>query len=82
MKVYLFGWLEDYKTVWEALGELELIPETKLVETVKTMIEEERINPDLFEDAEEGEYDIENMDVDMAVKILEDDGYTVKEYEI
>lgn len=81
-KIYLIGYFEDCKYPGEVLNELELIPESKLVETVKTMIDEERINPDLFEEDEEGEYDVENMDVKMAIKILEDDGYTVEEYEI
>ena len=28
------------------------------------------------------EYDVENMDVAMAIKILKDDGYTVEEYNL
>jgi hypothetical protein len=43
------------------------------------MIDEEQICPETIED---GEYDIENMDVAMAIEILDDDGYTVKEYNI
>jgi len=79
-KFYLVIYMGEVDYPYEVLRNLEVIPETKLVETVKTMIEEERINPDLFEDAEEGEYDVENMDVAMAIKILEDDGYTVQEH--
>lgn len=81
-KIYLIGYFEDCKYPGEVLNELELIPESKLVETVKTMIDEERICPDLFDEDEDGEYDVENMDVKMAIKILEDDGYTVETYEL
>lgn len=81
-KIYLIGYFEDCKYPGEVLNELELIPENKLVETVKTMIDEERICPDLFDEDEDGEYDVENMDVKMAIKILEDDGYTVETYEL
>lgn len=79
MKVYLVGYFEDCKWASEVLQELELIPEDKMVETVKTMIDEERIYSGTIE---EGDYDIENMDVAMAIKILEDDGYTVEEYNL
>lgn len=78
-KVYLVGFFEDYKSICEALSGVELIPENKLVEHVKTMIDEGRINPETIED---GGYDIENMDVAMAIKILDGDGYTVKEYNL
>lgn len=81
-KIYLIGYFEDCKYPGEVLNELELIPESKLVETVKTMIDEERICPDLFDEDEDGEYDVENIDVKMAIKILEDDGYTVETYEL
>lgn len=81
-KIYLIGYFEDCKYPGEVLNELELIPENKLVETVKTMIDEERICPDLFDEDEDGEYDVENMDVKMAIKILEDDGYTVETYKL
>jgi len=82
MKIYLMGYFDDCKWPSEVLNELELIPENKLVETVKTMIDEERICPDLFDEDEDGEYDVENMDVVMAIKILKDDGYTVEEYDL
>ena len=54
-KIYLIGYFEDCKYPGEVLNELELIPESKLVETVKTMIDEERICPDLFDEDEDGE---------------------------
>jgi hypothetical protein len=79
MKVYLVGFFEDYKSVPEFLSSIDLIPESKLVEHVKTMIDEEQICPETIED---GEYDIENMDVAMAIEILDNDGYTVKEYNL
>lgn len=82
MKIYLIGYFEDCKWPGEVLNELELIPENKLVETVKTMIDEERICTDLFDEDEDGEYDVENMDIKMAIKILKDDGYTVEEYDL
>lgn len=79
MKVYLVGFFEDYKSVPEFLSNIDLIPESKLVEHVKVMIDEEQICPETIED---GEYDIENMDVAMAIEILDGDGYTVKEYNL
>ena len=79
MKIYLIGYFEDCKWPSEVLQELELIPEDKMVETVKTMIDEERICPITIE---EGEYDVEHMTTEMAIQILQDDGYTVEEYNI
>lgn len=78
-KVYLVGFFEDYKSVPEFLSNIDLIPESKLVEHVKVMIDEEQICPETIED---GGYDIENMDVAMAIEILDGDGYTVKEYDL
>ena len=77
MKVYLVIYMGEIDYPDEVLEELELIPESKIVETVKTMIEEERICPETIED---GKYDIENIDVVTAIKILDADGWTVKEY--
>jgi len=79
MKIYLMGYFEDCKWPSEVLNELELIPENKLVETVRMMIQEERICPETIE---EGEYDLENMTPEIAIQILQDDGYTVEEYDL
>ena len=79
MKIYLVGFFENYKSVCEFLSNIDLIPANKLVEHVKVMIDEEQICPETIED---GGYDIENMNVSMAIKILENDGYTIKEYNI
>lgn len=78
-KVYLVGYFEDYKSICEVLNGIELVPDNKLVGYVKKMIDEECINPETIED---GGYDIENMNVPMAIKILENDGYTIKEYNL
>lgn len=79
MKVYLVVYMGDIDYPDEVLEYLELISESKIVETVKTMIEEERIYPETIEDEE---YNINNMTVKDAVKLLEDDGWTVKEYDL
>ena len=78
MKVYLIGYFEDCKYPSEVLQELELIPEEKMVETVKDMISEGRIYSGTIED---NNYDITKLTVEMAIQILESDGWTVKEYE-
>lgn len=79
MKVYLVGYFEDYKSVNEVLSSIFLIPKSKLVDYVKMLINEECICPDTIKD---GGYDIENMDVFMAINILENDGFIVKEYDL
>lgn len=79
MKVYLVVYMGEVDYPYEVLENLELIPESKMVETVKQMIEDERINQDLILDEE---YNINNMTVKDAVKLLEDDGWTVKEYDL
>lgn len=79
MKLYLIGYFDDLHYVGEFLNELEIIPEKNLVDTVKTMIDEERICPDTITDYE---YDLSKLNVPMAVRILKDDGYTVKTYTI
>ena len=79
MKVYLVVYMGEVDYPDEVLENLELIPESKIVETVKTMIEDERIDTDLILDEE---YNINNMTVKDAVKLLEDDGWTVKEYDL
>ena len=79
MKVYLIGYFEDCKYPSEVLRELELIPEEKMVETVKNMISEGRICSETIED---NNYDITKLTVEMAIQILESDGYTVKSYEL
>lgn len=77
MKLYLIGYFDDLHHVGEFLNELEIIPEKDLVDTVKTMIDEERICPDTITD---NEYDLSKLNVAMAKNILKDDGYTVKTY--
>lgn len=79
MKIYLIGYFDDLKWVGEFLQELELVPESRLVDTVKTMINEGRICEDTITD---NGYDVAKMDATQAVEILKDDGYTVELYEI
>lgn len=78
-KIYLIGYFDDLKWIGEFLQELELVPESRLVETVKTMIHDGRICEDTITD---NGYDVAKMDAAQAVEILKDDGYTVELYEI
>ena len=79
MKVYLIIYMGAVDYPSDVLKDLELIPESKLVETVKQMIENEQIDPELITD---GEYDTENLTGATAIELLKDDGWTVKEYNI
>lgn len=79
MKVYLFGYFEDCKYPSEVLQELEIVQADNLIASVKEMIDEERICPETIED---GDYDVNNLTIQDAIQILEDDGYTIEEYEI
>lgn len=79
MKVYLIIYMGEIDYPSDVLKNLELIPESKLVETVKQMIENEQIDQETITD---GEYDTENLTGATAIELLEDDGWTIKKYDL
>ena len=78
-KIYLVVFMKNKDFPDQVLDDLELIPENKIVEAVKYKIENEFIDAETLEN---GKYDLENMTTATAIQILEDDGWTVKEYDL
>ena len=78
-KIYLVVFMKNKDFPDQVLDDLELIPENKIVEAVKYKIENEFIDAETLEN---GKYDLENMTTTTAIQILEDDGWTVQEYNL
>lgn len=78
-KIYLVVFMKNKDFPDQVLDDLELIPENKIVEAVKYKIENEFIDAETLEN---GKYDLENMTTATAIQILEDDGWTVQEYNL
>ena len=79
MHLYLIINFNDSKYSTEVLKNSILVERKYLVLKVQEMIKHGKIDWDVIR---EGDYTIEEMSTDTAIKLLEDCGYILQEYEI